>query len=155
MKRTCTAIATAALLALALAAPASASFGLKDVDVAFTNEDGSPAIQAGSHPFAMTTTVDFKITGAKLADGEVKDLIADLPPGLIGDPTAVPRCSNADFLVFTNAEGSACSEPPPLGWSASARKGKPTAAITVPSTTSSRHREWRRRSGSTSWSGSR
>jgi hypothetical protein len=93
----------ALLLAALSASPASASFGFEDFDVAFTNSDGTPAIQAGSHPFAMTTKLDVNTkVDAKLGvipDGAVKDLIVDLPPGLAFDPHAVPRCSEADFLL--------------------------------------------------------
>ncbi|HEX2265376.1 MAG TPA: hypothetical protein VHH14_03750, partial [Solirubrobacterales bacterium] len=51
----------ALVLALALlglfAAPATAAFDLRDLDVTFEAEDGSPELRAGAHPFAMSTTV--------------------------------------------------------------------------------------------------
>ncbi len=88
-----------------LAVPAGASFGLSGFDVTYTNQDGSPVTQAGSHPFAMTTTVNFNEKtnptepgGSKVPDGEVRDLFVKLPPGFAGDPVAVPACSTADFL---------------------------------------------------------
>ena len=91
------------LLGLLFAATASAEFGIRDADVSFTNKDGSPATQAGSHPFAMSTTIDFNTrTDPKLGvlpDGSTKDVVADLPPGFAADPNAVPQCSNADFLT--------------------------------------------------------
>jgi hypothetical protein len=59
MKRLALILCAAALLALGFSSSASAAFGLKELDVAFTNEDGSVAPQAGAHPFAMTTTVAF------------------------------------------------------------------------------------------------
>ncbi len=52
---------TLALLLLAcgvITAPANASFGLKSFSFAFSNEDGSQATQAGSHPFAVTSTFE-------------------------------------------------------------------------------------------------
>lgn len=42
--------------------------------------------QAGGHPFALTSTVRF-------AEGDPKDLIIDLPPGLVANTQAIPRCS--------------------------------------------------------------
>ncbi len=42
--------------------------------------------QAGGHPFALTSTVQF-------AAGDPKNIILDLPPGLVANPHAVPRCS--------------------------------------------------------------
>jgi hypothetical protein len=102
MKRLVSAIAIAALTALGAAAPSQAAFGLKNLDVTFTGADGSPAMQAGSHPFAMSTNVE--ITTEPNADlGElpveaVKDVTISQIPGLVGDPTAVPRCTDAEFL---------------------------------------------------------
>jgi hypothetical protein len=93
-----------ALLVLAALSPAGASaFGLKELDSTFTEEDGSPATQAGSHPFAQSVTVFFDTKpNSRLEEevpaGDVKDLITELPPGFVGDPTAVPRCSTFDFL---------------------------------------------------------
>ena len=40
---------------MATAAPAMADYGFSNFDVTFTNADGTPATQAGSHPFATTT----------------------------------------------------------------------------------------------------
>jgi hypothetical protein len=57
--------------------------------------------QAGGHPVALTGTVDFETEniintlGEKEVTGptrDPKDVIVDLPPGLLGDPMAVPRC---------------------------------------------------------------
>lgn len=95
-----------ALLVLSLwagfAAPtAGAQFGLQAFDVTFTNADGSPATQAGSHPFAMTTRLaaNTKIDPehGEIVDESVRDLRIAQVPGLVGDPAAVPRCSSADF----------------------------------------------------------
>lgn len=46
-------------LACLNAPAAQASFGLEKFDVTYTNADGTPATQAGSHPFQMTTSVYF------------------------------------------------------------------------------------------------
>jgi hypothetical protein len=92
-----------ALLATALAAsPARAAFGLTDFEVAIQDEDGGAATQAGSHPFAMTTSFGIAHTGEKgnaIADGKIRDVILEQMAGLTGDTTAVPRCSTADFLI--------------------------------------------------------
>jgi len=92
----------ATLLALWMPAAASADFGFKDLDVTFTDSDGSPTMQAGSHPFEMTTLFEANTTlnggGLEVPDGEFKDLEVELPPGLVGTPTPVPPCSSADFL---------------------------------------------------------
>ncbi|MGA7704745.1 MAG: hypothetical protein WB998_07600 [Solirubrobacteraceae bacterium] len=51
-----------------------------------TVNDVSPFDLAGGHPFALTSTVRF---GA----GDPKDVLIDLPAGLVANPQAVPRCS--------------------------------------------------------------
>lgn len=65
---------------------------------------GSVDTQAGSHPFQFTTT--FNLSSAiDVVEGHEeptpavlpKDVDVRLPPGLIGDPTAYPRCALAQF----------------------------------------------------------
>ncbi len=60
--------------------------------------------QAGGHPWGLTTTVEFTNEAAKQIKAVVptrdpKDVIADIPPGLLGDPQAVPRCPLAVILA--------------------------------------------------------
>ena len=90
-----------ALAALVVPASAQAAFGLDEVGVEFKGPGGAPALQAGSHPFAMVNRVDMNsvaVDGSKeLPEGALKDLVVDLPPGLAGDPLVVPRCSASDF----------------------------------------------------------
>ena len=109
-------IGGALIAALLLASVASADFGLKEQEVTFTNKDGSVATQAGSHPFAMSTTLEFNtVPDPKLKEVPAeltKDVIADLPPGFAVKPKATPRCSNADFLTVPTSEKT--GEPEPL-----------------------------------------
>jgi hypothetical protein len=103
------------------ASPASAAFGLKDLEVTFTGPGGTNLNSAGVHPETMVTNlaVNTKPEPAlpevgEVPDEEVKDLIITQIPGFTGNPTAVPRCSNDDFL---NTKGSAneCPEETELG----------------------------------------
>jgi hypothetical protein len=103
MKRLLLTLALA--LAAALWAPlgAQAAFGLHGLDVTFDTEDGSTQNQAGSHPFAMTTslslnTVESQLIGFETPDGDIKDLTVTAPPGLVVDRGAVPQCTTAEFL---------------------------------------------------------
>jgi hypothetical protein len=103
MRRFVLSFAAAAMVALALAPTAPADFGLKELDVTFNNADGSIAPQAGAHPFSMTTTVGFNTRfheglGYEIPDENPRDLVVAQMPGLIGDRTAVPTCTNAEFL---------------------------------------------------------
>jgi hypothetical protein len=136
MKRLTMTLAAATLAAFVLAAPASA-FGLEDQDVTFTNKDGTPAIQAGSHPFAMTTLIHFNtITNSKLEtvpDGSLKEVVADLPPGFAVDPNAVPRCSNADFAsVIFPTQDNKCPDNTAVGVFGLVKTGKSTSTELVP-----------------------
>jgi hypothetical protein len=85
-------------------------FGLSFFDVESALEDGEVDTQAGSHPFELTTSLALNVSareppsgrnlhmGAPLADFAPKDIEVALPPGLIGNPNAVPRCSQQAFL---------------------------------------------------------
>lgn len=97
--RTTILLALGATLAMAAlgSAPASAAYGLSAFDVKFLNRDGTPATQAGSHPFAMTTEFEVNKTGTFL-DGKPKDLLIEQLTGFIGDGT-LPRCSTAAFVA--------------------------------------------------------
>ena len=79
-----------AFLCLLLAPAAQAGFGLVNPDVAFTDAGGSSAMEAGSHPYAFTTSFDVNTVPAPgegvLPDGEAKDVLIDFPPGLVGTP---------------------------------------------------------------------
>ena len=123
-------VGAVALLALAGAAPAMAQggFGITSFSNALTNADGTPATQAGSHPYEMTTTLNFPTFASGPNQGlpteNVKDVVVNLPPGLIGNPNAVPRCDVADLDtghcspdsqvgtlgLFTSAGGSPIQE---------------------------------------------
>ncbi len=83
------------------AAPALASFGFQTFESTMLNSDGSPDVQAGSHPFAMTTGFKFNTApgfgGEQIPDEDVKDIEVELPAGLSGNPNAVPKCSIEQF----------------------------------------------------------
>jgi hypothetical protein len=92
----------ALLASLAAPAVAHAAFGIKSADVSFTNSEGAEMVQAGGHPDAMVTKIDLNAhsngAGGELPDDQARDIEVTLPEGFAGDPTSVPRCSDADFL---------------------------------------------------------
>jgi hypothetical protein len=120
-------------LALGLAPSAQGAFGLEDFDVTFTNQDGSPATQAGSHPFAMTTSFDLNTTPGKVLEGEIKDLGIEQIVGLVGEPGAVPRCQTDKFLESNPPEGreSKCPDSTAIGV-AVAQLSEPKSSSGVP-----------------------
>ncbi len=94
-----------ALLALALWAPtANAAFGLTAFDGGAFDPLGDPVTAAGSHPHVASTVVSFNtvptsgIDPPTFPDEALEDLQVDLPPGFLGNPTAVPTCPYAEFF---------------------------------------------------------
>ncbi|MHB1538788.1 MAG: hypothetical protein ACYCUM_10415 [Solirubrobacteraceae bacterium] len=72
------------------------------------NVGGQADLQAGSHPFAFTTLLAFNATlnkaetceefaGCANPVGDPKDIEVPLPAGLVGNPTDVPHCTQAQF----------------------------------------------------------
>jgi hypothetical protein len=122
MKKLALALTLACLAALALsAATAQAKFGLYGFDVTATNQDGTPATEAGSHPFAFTISLGANFTGAgeeAVTEGRLKDIFFEQIPGLVGDTTAYPRCTNAQFLEI-NGEVNNCPLDTTVGITAS------------------------------------
>jgi hypothetical protein len=113
--RRATILAAAFLTALAICAPAKAAypaqgnFGFYDFDVTFTNEDGTMATQAGSHPFALTTSFGVNFDEGNVPEGRLRDAFFEQVPGLLGDTTAYPRCETLDFLQEVEEGVSLCA----------------------------------------------
>ena len=99
-----------ALAPNALAAP----FEITGFDGNVTrNAAGEPDTQAGSHPFEVSTQIDFATEGGS-PTRNVKDIDVELPAGLIGDPSATPHCTMAQLNApFTSNEG--CPENSQVG----------------------------------------
>ena len=72
------------------------TFGLQNVDGWASNANGTVDTQAGSHPYSLTVSFFLNNNGAELA-GEMRDVVVAVPPGIIGDPQAVPRCTRAEL----------------------------------------------------------
>jgi hypothetical protein len=89
---------------------ATPPFELSDWDGWFSNADGTIDTQAGSHPYEATFSFDLASflggAGAKLTGGEIKTLEVELPPGFVGNPTAVPQCSRGEFVNETCPQAS-------------------------------------------------
>jgi hypothetical protein len=90
------------------AAGSAAPFGIGDLELSDFASDGNPSTQAGAHPYELTTTIAFNNeAGAQAINGEIpyfptgdpRDIVTELPPGLVGNPRAVPPCSIAQFTV--------------------------------------------------------
>jgi hypothetical protein len=104
-----------------------ASFGTAFSNFHVTGAAGEPFVQAGGHPYAVTTDLEFnqelapgatnaalkseeELAGYRNVAGgeEPKTIVAELPLGLIGDPQAAPRCSPRQFSEEVGDNHSAC-----------------------------------------------
>ena len=120
--------------ALPLERPVS-QYGVEDYELAPEEEGGGPATQAGSHPFQLTTTLVLSTISETIFEGEsaeeepgqprieqpaeftpelvptafTKDLHFNLPAGLVGNPTPLPKCS---MYVFTHQGAAGNGECP-------------------------------------------
>jgi hypothetical protein len=86
-----------ALLACLAPAGAQAAFGVNSLEVSALNSDGSPDLQAGSHPYEYKLSFKLNADGEDNPEGRIRDLFVDLPPGVVGNPQAVPQCPMALF----------------------------------------------------------
>jgi hypothetical protein len=117
----------APLVASSAADAAGEEFGFTSngFTTSITNADGTPDTQAGSHPFAFSTTIaiksveeeEFKEEIAPRAEGgNVRDIEVNLPPGFVGDPGATSLCSARKFSEsFSFGIGAVCSEDSQIG----------------------------------------
>jgi hypothetical protein len=91
------ALLVAAALLLIAATPAHADFGVSSFKAEVKDATNQPMTQAGKHPFVGVTSFTFNQTLLGNPDGAVKDVRVDLPPGLISNPEATPRCLDSQF----------------------------------------------------------
>jgi hypothetical protein len=91
-------IASLGLMAsLMLAGSVMADPGIETFESSITNQDGTPALQAGAHPYEVSTYIRFATShvdpeGKTDPEGAVKDIHVELPPGFVGNPEATPKC---------------------------------------------------------------
>ncbi len=84
----------------ALVAVSTPAFGIDAFDGLIANPDGSAFAQAAGHPDSVTTHIDLNTyrnpapsRGDFYPVEPVRDFVADLPPGLVGNPTTGDRCT--------------------------------------------------------------
>jgi hypothetical protein len=88
-----------------------APFGFQQTDGWFSNADGTLDTQAGSHPYEFTYSFDMNTArtshgGLNPAGGQPRNLTVNLPPGFVGNPTAVPRCARQQLEEETCSPSS-------------------------------------------------
>jgi hypothetical protein len=91
------------------------NFGVENYELMPEEEGGLPDTQAGSHPFQLTSTLTFNTKAAPVFNSQyeevlpevqpvvlAKDLRFNLPPGLVGNPTPLPKCRLSVFVKPSN-----------------------------------------------------
>jgi hypothetical protein len=80
------------------------AFGIDAFDGQVVDPAGRPLTQAGGHPADASVSVDFDtftkgvpLGGVGWPVEPIKDVLVDLPPGLVGDPTGVDQCTAAQL----------------------------------------------------------
>jgi hypothetical protein len=95
-------------------------FGIVNFDSAITGLDGAPDTQAGDHPYEVTTRVDLRSmfredpqgeTGVDTSIEDVKDVVVDLPLGLMGSALAAPQCTLAQLTTPGTTLGTSACPP--------------------------------------------
>jgi hypothetical protein len=88
------ALSAGLILWLMLPGLAKAEYGVASFESSVTNQDGTPAVQAGSHPYQISTFIKFthEAGGPELPSGSAKDIEVEAPPGFVGDPNATAKC---------------------------------------------------------------
>lgn len=80
-------------------------FGVENYEFLPEEEGGAPSTQAGAHPFQLTNMLALNVgdLSGELNEQEpaalTKDLSFQVPPGLIGNPTVFPQCTDAQFTT--------------------------------------------------------
>ncbi len=98
-------------------------FGFEEWNLLPEEEGGEPDTRAGSHPFQITGsfvlrqeadtnvgTSDFEFKPHVFPAGLSKDIVTKLPPGLVGNPTPIARCTAAQFLDNANEDNTCPAE---------------------------------------------
>jgi hypothetical protein len=84
---------------------AESPYGLDDLDGWFSNENGTIDTQAGSHPYELSVVFAMNVhkveKGAEEivqpSGGQPRLINVNLPPGIVGNATVAPRCTQVEF----------------------------------------------------------
>ncbi|MGH2878420.1 MAG: hypothetical protein ACRDK4_02280 [Solirubrobacteraceae bacterium] len=89
------------------------TFGIHEASFEVIDEAGLPFTQAGGHPYELRTAFGVNWTEnvggepfkngthpSELPTGNLRTVLNDLPAGLIGNPSATPKCTRAEVLKF-------------------------------------------------------
>jgi hypothetical protein len=89
------ALGSASISKQVVISPTTPGFGFADFDGWASNADGTLDTQAGSHPYSLT--IRFNMNDFVGDPNHERNIAVNVPPGLVGNPTAVPQCSRQQF----------------------------------------------------------
>jgi hypothetical protein len=116
LKLASTAVACAAMVGLAAPA-AQAEFGIAEFSGS-TSIEGQFSRQAGAHADLSTSlklATEPGPFGILRLTGEPKDITVELPPGIVGNPTALPTCTPTDLVRGENGKQPLCASESQVG----------------------------------------
>jgi hypothetical protein len=107
-------VATSAAPIVVSASPSS-TFSFQQFEAWFGSGEGAVDTQAGSHPYDITVSFGLNTNheakyGLGPAGAEPRNLEVNLPPGIVGNPTAVPECTKEQFA------NEQCPPATQIGW---------------------------------------
>jgi hypothetical protein len=105
--------------------PDEVQFGVERFSAVAEEEGGAEATGAGIHPFQFTTTIQMNAgpmlpagkrrDSAVVQPGQPRNFKFTLPIGVVGNVTAVPRCSTVDFYDNRSLLGNECPDEAAVG----------------------------------------
>jgi hypothetical protein len=103
----------------------SAAFGISRFDAGLLDNAGDPDTLAGAHPYSFGTTLATPLSPSifnpgfaefqRTSSGHSKDVVFDLPVGLVGNPLATGRCPVSVFLAQGAGQQSECPQGSQIG----------------------------------------
>jgi hypothetical protein len=108
-------------------------FGIGAFNFGVEDAEGATDTQAGDRPNLLTTSFNFPIGATRTASGllrveDVKNVMVDLPLGLVGDPQALPQCPES--AVAEGTETSACPSGSQVGFISYREDGSGNSQLT-------------------------
>lgn len=87
---------------------AAVPFAIKQFAFEPLEASGAPSTQAGGHPWQLSTTLSTSTTFSPTAKGlfptqfapvkNLKNVVVELPAGMLGNPTATPKCTQSQLI---------------------------------------------------------
>ena len=101
-------------------------FGFSAFGSAMLGVDGVADTQAGSHPYELATRINLNSTIRETPEatheptsiGDLRDVIVDLPPGVVGSALAAPTCTLAQLTAADKdpSSSAACPSDSAIGY---------------------------------------